>query len=89
MLLVCAGCHHRWNLAPGAPRIATCPSCHKANRRSGAVRGWLRRRAAGLPERSEPEGGVTLQEPLEKLISDVDRASARVAEILKSLSVPR
>ena len=76
MRLICASCHRRWKLKPGAKRSGSCPGCEHEHRRSGQFRAWKLRRLRASPQ-AVPDAGARSAEDLARLIREADAASER------------
>jgi PHP family Zn ribbon phosphoesterase len=88
--LICALCHRRYWLKPGAVRREACPACRRGNLKRGSRKGWItkrRRKASRARPALPPLARSVTPEELGTLMGEAESKAARALEL--ALSVAR
>ena len=86
MLLICEVCHRHWHLRSTAQRRATCPRCHRLRVELGQKRRLTAYRLQRMiQERVRALGGADVPLDLEKLMGEVEAASARALQAAREV----
>lgn len=90
MLLICESCHRHWHWRPcsiSPQRRATCPKCHRQRVEKSWDRRRMRSRINGvIMERVSALEVREMAFDLEKLMGEVEAASARALQTAREVS---